>query len=123
MSVILSISENVSLNYLVGTVLSPKYQIVSAKNVYEAVDIVRGKSNIHFIIIDLDYNTKESFDFISHINTSSLYKMHIIALYSSKYVHLEDRIRGGCYRCFEKPFNPLHMLQTIDGYYKNLIIA
>jgi DNA-binding NtrC family response regulator len=122
-TVILSISESTSMNYLIKTVLSPKFESISASNVFDAVSILKLKRNIYMTIVDVDHHTSESFDFINHISTSSLYKIPVIVLYSLQLELLEKHIEGNYYRAFLKPFSPIHLLESIDAFIVNKAVA
>jgi len=101
------------MNFLLETVLSAKYDFVSVQDVYDGADRLR-KKDIQLVIADLDYHTEEIWDFIEHIQTSSLYpEMKFIMLASDKGDQY-SRSLDSEFVFFSKPFSPLELLSRVD---------
>lgn len=112
---ILSINDNKSMNFLVQTVLSPKYNLLPVTDVYQAMGELKRKDEIELIIIDIDYHTQENLDFIQHIKTSGLYQdTHIIVLTSNEQWKNEQMNTTEVASFFLKPFSPQEMVKNID---------
>jgi DNA-binding NtrC family response regulator len=111
---ILSISGKDGINYLIKTVLSSKYQIILSNNVFEAGLKMRTTKSINLAIVDIDHRTTESVEFISHLSTSSIYRLPLIILHTDKNVLLESCPEIRCFKSFQKPFNPIHLFETVN---------
>ena len=104
------------MNYLLHTVLSGRYNFVPVSDVYQGINELKRKEEIDLIIIDVDYHTQESWDFIQHIKTSGLYQdKPVIVLVSKENKKVTEKIASSkvC-EFFYKPFSPLDVVKTID---------
>ncbi|MBS1654532.1 MAG: hypothetical protein JSU05_06795 [Bacteroidetes bacterium] len=112
---ILSINGNRSMNYLLQTVLSKRYNLIPVKDVFQGMKQLTDKDDIGLVIIDIDYNIDESRDFIQHIKTSGLYNDRpVIILSSDADMENDPAIGLSGYRFFNKPFSPLDILKCVD---------
>ncbi|MBC7688431.1 MAG: hypothetical protein H7211_09645 [Aquabacterium sp.] len=103
------------MNYLIQTVLSSLCQLTIVEDVFFGMQVVREKKDIGLVIVDIDYQTKEVLDFISHINSSKLYKKPLIILSNSQREKLhKPLIENFIYGYFIKPFNPIELVKTIN---------
>lgn len=111
----LNIGNNKSMNYLIVTILDNLFYIVIADDILEAMNFLRKRKEISFIIIDIDHQTKECIDFIQHIHSSTLYKRPVIGLVSGKNQKLTESVYPYLYACFVKPFNPVELIQCVNS--------
>ncbi|HVG14334.1 MAG TPA: response regulator [Chitinophagaceae bacterium] len=112
---ILSISGNQSMNYLLRTVLSEQYEVIAVFDVYQGVLGLKKGKRIDLIIIDIDYQEKESFEFIEHIQTSALYTIPIIVLISTLNEVITGKLAWGYVSDhFVKPFSPADLLKRVN---------
>ena len=103
------------MNYLLQTVLSDRYNFISATDVYQGIHELKNREEIELIIIDLDFHTEESWDFIQHIKTSGLYHDKPIIVLLSKGQKVNGTpVTSQVYDFFYKPFSPLDFIKTID---------
>ncbi|MEO6546538.1 MAG: hypothetical protein ABIN94_01010 [Ferruginibacter sp.] len=111
---VLSIGPNKSMSYLIWTVLSNLYRLIIVENVFEGMHFLKNQRDIRLIIVDIDYQTKETIDFIHHINSSKIYKKPFIILTNPQNQKLNKSVlEQGAYCCFIKPFNPLELANCI----------
>jgi len=105
------------MNFLVQTVLSPTYNVLTVPDVYAGMHELKRKDTISLIIIDADYQTNESLDFIHHVKTSSLYQDTAVFVLASSH-NWKERLADDHFikvdECFYKPFSPQKMLQRIN---------
>ncbi len=105
------------MNFLVQTVLSPSYNVLAVSDVYAGMHELKRKDTISLIIIDADYQTNESLDFIHHVKTSSLYQETAVFVLASSQ-NWKDRLTDDHFirvdECFYKPFSPQNLLQRIN---------
>jgi response regulator RpfG family c-di-GMP phosphodiesterase len=113
---ILSINGNRPMNYLLQTVLCNRYNFISASDVYQGIHQLKGEEEIDLIIIDADYHTQESWDFIQHLKTSGLYHHKPVIVLASRDKKANERSnRSKVYDLFYKPFSPLDIVKSIDA--------
>jgi|GEM_PF-6990780 len=113
-SMILSVSGKDTMNYLIKTVLSPKYNILLVNSVFDATTKIRAEKNINLLIVDVDHQPQESYDFINHISSSSIYRIPVIVLHTVNKDILEKNLEGNYYKSFQKPFNPIHLSDAVE---------
>ena len=112
---ILSINGNRSMNFIVQTVLSPRYNILPVGDVYQGMNELRKRDGIELIIVDVDYHTQESLDFIHHVKTSGLYQdCIVIVLASEESLGRKESAMAGIAKVFHKPFSPEELVEQID---------
>ncbi len=112
---ILSINGNRSMNFIVQTVLSPRYNLLAVADVYQAMNELRKRDEIEMIIVDLDQHTQESLDFIQHIKTSGLYQdREVIVLASEDNWEKNKSVMTSVENVFFKPFSPEEMVRSVD---------
>lgn len=112
---ILSINGNKPMNFLLQTVLSPKYNLLTVSDVYEGMTELKKQDEVEMVIVDIDFHTQENLDFISHIKTSGLYQDTPVIVLTSNDNRQKDKIAAHqVTNFFYKPFSPLDMLRSID---------
>lgn len=111
---ILSINGNKSMNFLLQTVLSTRYNLIPVSDVFQGMNELKRNPEIELIIIDVDYNSQENADFIQHIKTSGLYQgTPIVALTSNDKVQNNPLLAIHVNKFFHKPFSPQEMEKNI----------
>lgn len=112
---ILSINENSSMSFILQTVLSSRYNLVSVSNVFHGMQQLK-KGFFDLIIVDMDYQKTENLEFIKHISSSSLYKIPVYALLSElDEVVIHALSVDNISQYFLKPFSPIDLLTAIDN--------
>ena len=110
---ILSIGQ--SMNYLLKTVLSNSYELITVENVFHGMHVLKQNKETDLVIVDIDFQTKEAIDLILHIHSSKLYTQHVFALFSSQHYKANETILKRCvHEHFKKPFNPIELTKAID---------
>jgi DNA-binding response OmpR family regulator len=104
------------MHYLFQTIFKEEYQLIPVAEVFTGMRQLRTNKNIEFIIIDVDYETEQSWEMIHHIKTSKLYDIPVIILTTSN----NDIIKNKCYELgidevFFKPFNPVDVLAAVKS--------
>ncbi len=112
---ILIISHNQAMSYLLQTVIGNIHKLVITEDVFQGMHQLKHKQNINLIIIDIDYQTKESIDFIQHINSSKLYNKPVIVLSNVQNKKSNEAvIETIVFKYFIKPFSPIELIHSID---------
>ena len=104
------------MNYLLQTVISDRYDFIPASDVFQGINELKNRPEIELIIIDVDYHTPDSWNFIQHIKTSGIYQdKQIIVLINGESKRVNEKTpEAKNYNFFYKPFSPLDMIKTID---------
>ncbi|MBL7710210.1 MAG: hypothetical protein JNJ86_14135 [Chitinophagaceae bacterium] len=112
---ILSINGNRSMNFLLQTVLSAKYEFIPASDVFSGMEELKKDGDIELVLIDVDYSTQENWDFIQHISSSVIYQKPVIVLASERNRRFDKKVaEEKVYESVMKPFSPLDLVRSID---------
>ena len=118
MKVILSINPLTAMNFLIETILSPKHKVVLAPDVFTGMQVLRNRSSVDVIIVDVDDHSTEALEFIYHVRNSRLYSdCTLISLRSQLIPENNSDILQCIDRIFYKPFSPeqLMLLRSMKG--------
>lgn len=103
------------MNYLLQTVLSRRYKIITVGDVFQGMQQLKNNEAIELVVVDLDFNEEESWAFIQHIKSSWLYNRPVVALSSdSDFVAEKKASPCGVESFFLKPFSPVDLIKKID---------
>lgn len=103
------------MNFLLQTVLSPRYNLLTVSDVYQGMNELKRRDEVEMVIVDIDFHTQENLDFIQHIKTSGLYQDTPVIVLTSNDNRQKDKIdTNQVSNFFYKPFSPLDMLRSID---------
>src|SRR5215213_5858645 len=111
---ILSVNGNKAMNYLLQTIFEKEYDFVPVSDVYQALYQLRSRKNIGTLVVDVDFQSQQSWELVEHIKSSKLYQIPIIILTTAN----SEAIRQKCYEyeideIFFKPFNPLDLTTAV----------
>lgn len=115
---ILSVNGNKAMNFLLQTIFEKKYRFVPVVDVFQGMYQLKLNKQIDALIVDVDFQPQQSWEFIQHIKSSKLYKIPVIVLASDN----TDTVKQKSYEfeldeIFFKPFNPVDLIAAI----KNLL--
>ena len=114
---ILVVNDSKAIRYLLQTILSRKYNVVSFPDACSTMQWLHRRNFPHLIIADPTLPDTENWELISNLNNSGLYG-HIPVVVLSNLPDEELIVKCTAYRnvvkSFSQPFNPLHMMQVID---------
>lgn len=112
---VLSINGNKPMNYMLQTVLSRKYKIMAVSDVFQGVQQLKNNEAIELVLLDIDFNTDESWEFIRHIKSSWIYNRPLVVLTSDKTLTATGKATDAKVDyLFLKPFSPIDLIKTID---------
>jgi DNA-binding response OmpR family regulator len=110
---ILSISGHRHMNYLLKTTFSNNYSVIPANNISDGITKLKTTKNIDLFIIDADFETQESIDFMKFVSNSSLYSKPVIVLLSDQ--KIVDRFGNEITpHYFVKPFDPVKLITAAN---------
>jgi two-component system chemotaxis response regulator CheY len=111
---ILVVEENLSIRYLLSTILRKDFKAFIHSDCYDAVrDLKRG--NINLVIIDIDSLESKNYDFLIHMHFSGFYSNIPVIVISNNDTN-EFRLACselGIEAFYLKPFDPLSLLSAI----------
>lgn len=104
------------MHYLFQTIFREEYQLIPVADVFKGMHQLRTNKSIELLIIDVDYETVESWEMVQHIKTSKLYDIPVVILTSTN----NDTIKNKCYELgidevFFKPFNPVDVVAAVKS--------
>jgi len=113
---ILSVNGNKAMHYLLKTIFKNEYGFIPVTDAYHAMYQLKTNNNINLLIVDVDYETEQSWEMIQHIKTSKLHQIPVIVLTTTN----DDTIKNKCYEfgiddVFFKPFNPIDLVAAVKS--------
>jgi DNA-binding response OmpR family regulator len=120
----MSVSGNKAMNYLLETIFKKEYELVTVKDVFEAAYKLKTNNEIEVVIVDVDFQAKQSWELIQHIKTSKLFQLPVVVLATAK----SEEIEKNCYEfnideIFFKPFNPMDLIAAVKSTVSNVSFA
>lgn len=102
------------MNHVISTLVSDEYQVLISDNVFYGMHLLKNQPEIVLVIIDIDFQLKESLEFIRHIDSSKVYKKPCIVLSDKKIkAELNNSLDGLIHDHFSKPFDPMEVSNSI----------
>ncbi|HEU0109747.1 MAG TPA: response regulator [Flavisolibacter sp.] len=113
---ILSVNGSKAMNYLLQTIFENEYRFLPAADVFEAMRQLKLNRQPGALIVDVDFQPQQSWDFIQHIKSSKLYKIPVIVLATDN----TEVVKQKSYEfeldeIFFKPFNPVDLIAAIQN--------
>lgn len=104
------------MNYLLQTIFENEYRFLPAADVFEAMRQLKLNRQPGALIVDVDFQPQQSWDFIQHIKSSKLYKIPVIVLATDN----TEVVKQKSYEfeldeIFFKPFNPVDLIAAIQN--------
>jgi len=104
------------MNYMLQTVLSRKYKITAVGDVFQGMQQLKTNDAVELVVVDVDFNSEESWAFIQHIKSSWIYNRPVVVLTSDKTLAASRKATEcGVDYFFQKPFSPVDLIKTIDA--------
>lgn len=121
---ILSVNGNKAMNYLLQTIFKKEYELMPVTDVFHAMYHLKTDSDIELIIVDVDYESKKSWELIQHIKTSRMFSVPVVVLATAN----TDLIEKNCYEyniddTFFKPFNPADLVNAVKATVSNNVLT
>lgn len=113
---LLVINDSKPMRFLLETIFQKKYQVTCVPNAFNAMYELTGDNQVEVIIVDLDFHEKESWNFLHHVSSSSLYgSIPMIVLGSNNDEQTKIKcMELGVVKYFNKPFHPIYLMETVD---------
>jgi DNA-binding response OmpR family regulator len=113
---ILSVNGNRAMNYLLQTIFEKEYQFIPAADVFQGLQQLRSRKNVGALIVDVDFETDQTWELVQHIKSSKLYTIPVIILASQNTETLKQKTyEYEVDEIFFKPFNPIDLIAAIKN--------
>lgn len=113
---ILAIDNSKAIRFLLQTVLSKDYQVITAPDGCSAMHWLSRKNIPDLIITDPQLPDMQDWELVEQMMNSELYNQIPVLVLSS--IQNEEDLEAktvelGVMGCFSKPFNPIELLETV----------
>jgi len=104
------------MNYLLQTIFEKEFRFLPVSDVFEGMHQLKLNKQIGVLIVDVDFQPQQNWEFIQHIKSSKLYKIPVIILATEN----NDSVKQKSYEfeldeIFFKPFNPVDLIAAIKN--------
>ena len=114
---ILAVDDSKAIRFLLQTVLSKEYQVITMPDGCSAMYWLSKKNLPDLIILDPQLPDMENWELVKHLSSSGIY-VDIPILVLSGLDAQETKLKCaeyGVQKYFLKPFNPVEVLESIQG--------
>lgn len=115
---ILAIDDSKAIRFLLQTVLSKDYQVITAPDACAAMYYLSNKNLPDLIIADVQLPDMEDWELIEQLKSNGIYSdIPVIVLSSLDKEFAKSKcLELGIESYFNKPFNPIELIEAIDRY-------
>lgn len=118
---VLVVSANQSLSFILRSVFSHKFNCIVVPDASAALDILSRRS-FDAVVVDVDYHTDDTLEFIHYISTSCIHCAPIAVLSSDQEISSQIEETEEIL-FFHKPFNPVNILSGVEELLINAVAA
>ena len=115
---ILIINDSKAIRFLLQTILSKKYNVISFPDACTTMQWLLRKNIPQLIIADPQLPDCENWELISNLHNSGLYgniPVIILSNLSQEEVIVKSTEYKNITKSFSQPFNPLELLESVDN--------
>jgi CheY-like chemotaxis protein len=118
---ILAVDDSKAIRFLLQTIFSKRYQIVTAADTVSAMYWLSKKNYPDLIISESTLPDTADWEFIANLKSSVLYKdIPLIVVSSAGQAEADAQCRKyGLDHFFSKPFKPAEILELVNGMFYN----
>jgi DNA-binding response OmpR family regulator len=116
MSKIISVNGNKAMNFLLKTIFENSYEFTPVSDVFQAMQCLKPGGKVSALIVDVDFQPQQTWDFVQHIKSSKLYNVPVVILATEN----SDLLKIKSYELevdeiFYKPFNPIDLIEAVKS--------
>jgi CheY-like chemotaxis protein len=113
---ILIVESSKALQYLITTILEPKYVIKSVQNSRHAMQLFSSGYEADLVLLDIPNFETENFELMDHILTSSIFsQVPVLVLSTNRSEALKNScLEAGVTDFLTKPFDPVFLLERVN---------
>ena len=115
---ILVINDSKAIRFLLQTILSKKYNVISFPDACSTMQWLLRKNIPHLIIADPQLPDCENWELISNLHNSELYgniPVIVLSNLSEEEIIVKSSEYTNVIKSFSQPFNPLELLEEADN--------
>ncbi|RYE27931.1 MAG: response regulator [Sphingobacteriales bacterium] len=114
--IILAVDDSKAIRFLLQSIFGKKYQVVTAADASSAMYWLSRKNMPQLIITASELPDVEDWEFIANLKNSFLYQPIPTVVLSSKVAkETESKCKSyGIDYYFQKPFNPVELIELVD---------
>jgi response regulator RpfG family c-di-GMP phosphodiesterase len=115
---ILVINDSKAIRFLLQTILSKKYNVISFPDACTTMQWLLRKNTPHLIIADPQLPDCENWELISNLHNSGLYgniPVIILSNLAEEEIIVKSTEYTNVVKSFSQPFNPLELLKSIEN--------
>jgi len=118
---ILAIDDSKAIRFLLQTVLGREYHVITVPDGYSAMYYLSHRAQPDLIIADPQLPDMEDWELIQQLSSSGMYgDIPVMVLSGLDVKETEAKcIEHGVVRYFQKPFNPVELIEAIQGFVKS----
>jgi CheY-like chemotaxis protein len=114
---ILAVDDSKAIRFLLQTIFAKKYEVITAADASSATYWLSRKNFPDLIISETSLPDVNEWEFISNLKNSFLFKDIPVIVLSS---FAKNEVQKQCSKYeikhfFTKPFNPVEIMETVDG--------
>src|ERR1700761_4104165 len=111
---LLLVDDNEPLLRLLKSIFDKQYTVFTASDGVEAIHILSRGIRPRLVLCDLNMQNIDGHELVAHLATSRLYRdIPVITLTEDP--STADKPSGNVVRVLQKPFDPLFLLETVNG--------
>lgn len=112
---LLIVDDNEPLLRLLKSIFDKQYTVFTASDGVEAIHILSRGIRPRLVLCDLNMQNIDGHELVAHLATSRLYRDIPVILLTDSPSTDDARPSANVARILQKPFDPLHLLETANG--------
>ena len=115
---ILAIDNSKAMRFLLRTVFSKNYQVVTAADGWSAINWLTKRNLPELIVVDPNLPDMKDWELIEYLTASGLYgNIPIMVLSALDKKEIQQKCKEfGVRQYFTKPFNPIELVKSVDNF-------
>lgn len=115
---ILAIDDSKAIRFLLQTVFSKNYQVITASDGFSAINWLTKRNLADLIIVDPNLPDMKDWELIEYLAASGMYgNIPVMVLSALDKKETQQRCKDyGVTQFFLKPFNPIELVKVVDSF-------
>ncbi|WP_162852609.1 response regulator [Dinghuibacter silviterrae] len=120
---LLLVDDNDALLRLLKSIFDKQYSVFTAGDGVEAIHLLSKGIRPRLILCDVQMQNIDGMELVSFLSTSRLYRDIPVILLTEAGQTLETPGAGNVARIVQKPFDPVHLLETVNGVLAQTVVT
>jgi len=115
---ILAIDNSKAMRFLLNTVFSKNYQVITAADGWSAINWLTKRNLPELIVVDPNLPDMKDWELIEYLTASGMYgNIPIMVLSALDKKEIQQKCKEfGVRQYFTKPFNPIELVKSVDNF-------